>query len=167
MKIKLKKEDLSSVELSWLCIKPMLLAVRGKDLPTKLEMYQQLNQGQQGLFMFFSFHNHASTIEEFYWFSSYYINELKSWSGIKSGVRYYKDTEMVELLDQIELFVLREAKEKSQKVSPTDLETNEELLKEVKGYFNRYKELSINTIDTMNKWIIHNQRDFCETQNDL
>lgn len=35
MKVKLTKQDFQNTQLSWLCIQPMLLAVRGKDLTTK------------------------------------------------------------------------------------------------------------------------------------
>jgi hypothetical protein len=83
MKVKLDPMDYESKSLSWLCIKPMLLAVRGKDFSAKSEMYNQLNEGQKGLYLFYSFHNHTKTLEEFYWFSAYHINELKSWNGIK------------------------------------------------------------------------------------
>jgi hypothetical protein len=164
MKVKLKKEDLLSTQLSWLCVKPMLLAVRGKDLSTKLEMYQQLNEGQKGLYLFYSFHNHADTIAEFYWFSAYYITEIQSWNGIKSGLQYYKDAEMVDLLDQIELLIQRRNKENNigRKVSPTDLETDEGLFNEVKVHFDRYRKLSENTIIQMNIWIINHEEDFFE-----
>ncbi|CAH1211561.1 hypothetical protein [Paenibacillus sp. JJ-223] len=59
MKVALHANELESVELSWLCIKPMLHAVRGKDMQTKLEMYHQLNEAQKGLYLFYSYHNHT------------------------------------------------------------------------------------------------------------
>ncbi|MCR8656233.1 hypothetical protein [Paenibacillus endoradicis] len=164
MKVKLKQEDLQNIQLSWKCIEPMLLAVRGKDFPTKIEMYQKLNEGQKGLYLFYSFHNHANTMAEFYWFSSYYINEVQSWSGIKSGVQYYMDDEMVDLLEQIELIIQQRNQENitERKASPTDLETDEELYNKVKVQFDRYRVLSENTIDLMNQWIINNKKDFID-----
>jgi len=142
----------------------MLLAVRGKDLTTKTEMYQQLNEGQKGIYLFYSFHNHAKTIEEFYWFSSYYILEFRSWNGIKSGVQFFKDAEMFELLEEIEVLIVKRNKDikKGQQVSPTDLEIDNTLLNEVKKYFDRYNEISEKTINHMNQWIINNKNDFFE-----
>lgn len=140
----------------------MLLAVRGKDITTKTEMYQQLNEGQKGLYLFYSFHNHAKTIEEFYWFSSYYILEIQSWSGIKSGVQYFKDFEMVDLLEQMEDLIMQRSEDmnKGQQVSPTDLEKDKGLLNAVTEYFAKYNELSEKTINRMNEWIIDHQEDF-------
>ena len=105
MKVKIKQEELQSINLSWLCVQPMLLSVRGKDLKTKLDMYDQLNEGQKGLFLFYSFHNHTKTMAEFYWFAAYNINELQSWKGIWNGVLYFNDNRMADLLDRIKLFI--------------------------------------------------------------
>lgn len=164
MKVKLSMEDLKNIQLSWKCIEPMLLAVRGKDYPTKIEMYQKLNEGQKGLYLFYSFHNHAKTMAEFYWFSNYYITEIQSWSGIKSGVEFYQDNEMVVLLDQIELFIQQRNQKNNleRKVSPSDLEIDEKLYNEVKVLFDGYRVLSENTIKLMNKWIINHEVDFIE-----
>jgi len=166
MIVKLKKNELQNIQLSWKCIEPMLLAVRGKDYPTKMEMYQKLNEGQKGLYLFYSFHNHANTVAEFYWFSNYYITEIQSWSGIKRGVEFYQDTEMVDLLDQIQSFIRKRNQENNseRKVSPSDLETDEELNFNVKVFFNRYRVLSENTINLMNKWIVNHEEDFIELE---
>lgn len=94
MKAKLMLEDLQSDHLSWLSIQPMLLAVRGKDLSAKLEMYNRLNEGQKGLYLFYSYHNHAKTEAEFYWFSAYHINELQTWGDIKRGLVYFGDVKL-------------------------------------------------------------------------
>ncbi|GGH27328.1 hypothetical protein [Paenibacillus segetis] len=165
MKVNLKEEDLLSTQLSWLCVKPMLLAVRGKDLQTKLEMYQQLNEGQKGIYLFYSFHNHVNSIEEFYWFSGYYIIEIQSWHGIKSGVQYFKDIEMVELLDQIEGLIEKCKKEDGVwQASPSDLERDTDLLQEVKELYEKYKRISGNTISQMNTYIVHNKEEFIEEE---
>lgn len=91
MLTRMKQELLQSENLSWLCIEPMLLAVRGKSPGAKLEMFNQLNEGQQALYLFYAFHNHANTVAEFYWFSSYFIGELLAWKGLKTGVLFSKD----------------------------------------------------------------------------
>lgn len=162
MKVKGKEEDLTSSQLSWLCIQPMLLAVRGKDITAKKEMYQQLNEGQKGLYLFYSFHNHAKSIEEFYWFSGHYILDIHSWGGIKSGVQFFQDLEMVDLLDQIEVLILKQSKVEGQSLSLKDLESDHELSNKISEYFNHYQELSKNTINRMNTWILNNKEDFLE-----
>lgn len=89
MKAKLRPEDVHSKQLSWLCIKPMLVSVRGRDMAAKTEIYRKLHEGQQALFLFYSYHNHTKSLAEFYWFSAYNIIEIKSWNGIKKGMHFF------------------------------------------------------------------------------
>lgn len=163
MKVKIKQEELQSINLSWLCVQPMLLAVRGKDLKTKLEMYNQLNEGQKGIFMFYSFHNHTMTMAEFYWFAAYNINELRSWTGICRGVLYFNDNKMADLLDRIKLFIENRNKLGSQ-ISPSDLDNNKELFNEVSKLYDKYREFSEKTIIRMNEWINANPEKFFEIE---
>lgn len=164
MKVKLNANDLDSNHLSWLCISPMLMAVMGKDLQTKLEMYNRLTEGHKGLFLFYSFHNHAKTIEEFYWFADYNLHELKSWNGIKKGVRYFQDTDMASLLSEIEMFFVHRRAERNKPVSPTDLEENDKLLSDVKMLYEKYVACSNLTISRMNEWIKAHLTDFVEME---
>lgn len=163
MKVKLDPNDIESQNLSCLCIEPMLLAVRGKDLKTKFEMYNQLNEGQKGLYLFYSFHNHTKTLEEFYWFSAYNINELKSWNGIKKGLIYFKDVSLPELLDDIEELIISR-NTLNNPVSPTDLENDNELLNYVKILYDKYIEYSECSIKRMNEWIKANKTEFLEIE---
>ena len=89
MKAEIRKEDIDSHNLSWLCIEPMLLSVRGRNLEAKREVYLQLHEGQQALFLFYSYHNHTRSLAEFYWFSAYNIIELNSWNGIREGMKFF------------------------------------------------------------------------------
>ncbi|TVX96316.1 hypothetical protein [Cohnella terricola] len=161
MKVKLDPKDYESHEISWLCIKPMLIAVRGKDLQTKLEMYNQLNEGQQGLFLFYSFHNHTKTIAEFYWFSAYNINELKSWKGIRKGVLFFKDFKLADRLDEIEKFIASQSK-LNRTISPTDLENDRKLFDEVKILHEKYTKDAELTIQLMNEWVLANKSEFID-----
>ncbi|WP_281888060.1 hypothetical protein [Paenibacillus sp. YYML68] len=161
MKAKINQTELESKLLSWLCIQPMLAAVRGKDLQTKLAMYNQLHEGQKALFLFYSFHNHTKTIAEFYWFSAYNINELQTWKGIRAGVLYFADVSMAELLDEIESLIVTRNKF-NKVISPTDLEVDQHLLNEVKELYDKYMEHAALTIERMNNWIRINQEEFIE-----
>lgn len=163
MKVKLDARDLNSSDLSWLCIQPMLLAVRGKDLQTKLEMYNQLTDAQKGLYLFYSFHNHAKTVEEFYWFADYNIHELRSWKGIKTGVLYFHDVELASLLDDIEQF-LEQRTQSNKPVSPSDLEMDKQLLADVKTLHDKYVLYSELTITRMNEWIRTRLSEFVENE---
>ncbi|WP_410769414.1 hypothetical protein [Fontibacillus sp. BL9] len=161
MKVKIGREDLQSFELSWLCVRPMLHAVRGKDLSVKSEMYNQLNEGQKGLFLFYSFHNHVDKLTAFYWFSAYHINELQSWNGIKSGVLYFGDGKMADLLDEIMQFI-ENCNKTERPITPGDLEHDQETFDKVNRLYDSYIEYSKHTIMRMNEWINANKPDFIE-----
>lgn len=145
MKVKLNQSDLNSFQLSWLCVEPMLLSVLGKSLEAKLEVYHQLNEGQKALYLFYSFHNHTQTLAEFNWFAAYNINELKSWDGIRKGIRYFNDYQMDNLMQEIEEYI---------KNSKTDMELND--------LYTQYKLVSQGTITIMNNYILKHKDDFLE-----
>ncbi|SET94128.1 hypothetical protein [Paenibacillus sp. NFR01] len=163
MKVKLDSSEIASKSLSWLCIKPMLLAVRGKDLSAKADMYNQLNEGQKALYLFYSFHNHTKTLEEFYWFSAYNINELKAWDGIRKGLNYFQARALPELLKDIEIF-FAERKGWNHPISPTDLDNDNELKVKMIALYEKYLNYSEAAISRMNAWIIANRQDFIEEE---
>lgn len=45
LKARVRVEDIHSKQLSWLCIEPMLVSVRGRDMTAKTEIYRQLHEG--------------------------------------------------------------------------------------------------------------------------
>ncbi|AOZ91003.1 hypothetical protein [Paenibacillus crassostreae] len=161
MRVKLNPIDIESQSLSWLCIKPMLLAVRGKDLSAKSDMYNQLNEGQKGLYLFYSFHNHTKTLEEFYWFSAYNINELKSWNGIKKGLNYFKNIALSEVLEDIEILIAEQNRLKKT-VNQRDLENDKRLMNDVIALYDKYIDCSETSINRMNDWIKANRTEFIE-----
>lgn len=167
MKASLTQEELLSDQLSWLCIRPMLLAVRGMDLEAKLEMYRGLAEGQQALYLFYAYHNHAGTPEELYWFASYYVIEIRSWSGIIGSVRYFGCEEFAELLERVEEVVARKHREDGEWRSmalPSDLENDERLRAEVLTLFDQYRALSSRAIQRMNEWVLEHPDDYLGTR---
>jgi len=156
MRAELTNDALESNALSWLCVEPMLLSVRGKSMTLKQEVYNQLNEGQQALYMFYAFHNHVKTIPEFYWYSAYYIDELKAWGHIKNGVRFFNDLSMVSLLEKMEL--LLGSRNREAKLS--DLEIDKELYESVREMFEQYQIFVQSTINKMNEYVRTHQDDF-------
>lgn len=161
MKVALNANELESVELSWLCIKPMLHAVRGKDMQTKLEMYHQLNEAQKGLYLFYSYHNHTDTSMEFYWFSAHHINELKSWERIRQAMLFFKADALIEVLDEIQRFI-QERSMLNKTISPMDLERDSFLLNEVNQLHEKYSRCSAIAIQQMNEYILDHRAEFLE-----
>ncbi|MDQ0721848.1 hypothetical protein QF049_003109 [Paenibacillus sp. W4I10] len=164
MKAKLRSEDIHSKQLTWLCIKPMLVSVRGRDMAAKTEIYRQLHEGQQALFLFYSYHNHTKSLAEFYWFSAYNIIEIKSWNGIKNGMRYFNQNEMVDLLDDIERLITSKNKvgDTWREVLPTDLEKDTILLQRTEELYAKYQSKAQEVISHMNEMIRQNQEMYLE-----
>lgn len=164
MKVNIKTEDLSSEQLSWLCIQPMLISVRGKDVAAKVEVYRQLHEGQQAIFLFYSYHNHTKSLTEFYWFSAYNIIDIKSWNGIKNGMRYFNQNEMVTLLDDIERLITDTNKvgDTWREVLPTDLDKNPILLQRTEELYLKYQVAAQEAISHMNEMIRQNQEMYVE-----
>lgn len=161
MKAAITTNELASPELSWLCIQPMLSAVRGKDLKVKREMYDRLNEGQQALYLFYSFHNHTQTAAEFYWFAAYNIHELHAWKGIRQSVLYFQDGELGGLLEEMES-VLVKAGERYKPASPSDLEQDPELADTIMQLYACYRGCAEQTIRRMNVWVLAHQNSFLE-----
>src|ERR1700748_91384 len=58
----------------------------------KKKFYEQLTEGQRALFMFYAYYNHVSkSLIEFYWWSAYFMAQPRSWSAIKTGIKYFDD----------------------------------------------------------------------------
>ena len=164
MKARLRPEDIHSKQLSWLCIEPMIVSVRGKDMKAKTELYGQLNEGQKALFLFYSYHNHTRSLAEFYWFSAYNITQIKSWTGIKKGMRFFHLDEMVNVLDQIECLITdyNRVDEAWLEVLPTDLEKDPILLQRTEALYATYQTVAEEAITHMNEMILQNQEMYLE-----
>lgn len=164
MKASVRAEDIHSKQLSWLCIEPMLVSVRGRDMAAKTEIYRQLHEGQQALFLFYSYHNHTKSLAEFYWFSAYNIIEIKSWNGIKNGMRFFHLDEMVNVLDQIECLITdhNRVDEAWREVLPTDLEKDPILLQRTEALYATYQTVAEEAITHMNEMILQNQEMYLE-----
>ncbi|MFP4977310.1 hypothetical protein ACE6ED_18035 [Paenibacillus sp. CN-4] len=162
MRVKLPAEALNGPDLSWLCIKPMLTAVRGRDVAAKADMYRQLNEGQQALFLFYAYHNHVDSPEALYWFTAYYMDELQGWNGILQSVRLFGDDDLAELLTEVERTVRDGAGQRQPGVpaSPTDLERSPGLADEMGRLYEQYRALSAGIVVRMNRRVMEHAEDF-------
>ncbi|MNN22413.1 hypothetical protein D3C81_1357700 [compost metagenome] len=100
--------SLDKQSISWQCVQPLTMQVRGKSLEMKQLVVDQLNEAQLSTFMFYVYHNHIGSAAELYWFTQYYITDVKAWPTIKAGVRFYTDQTMTDLLDEIEGIVVQQ-----------------------------------------------------------
>lgn len=163
MRVSLKERELENAKLSWLCIEDTLTSLRGKDQAAKLDAYKELNEGQKGLYMFYAFHNHTKTLAEFYWFSSYFITELKGWAALKDGVSFYRQEKYIAICDEMEKLV--QAKNRLEdgtwrQALASDLDEDEQLLSETSAIYERYIPIANEAIASMNAYIREHSEDF-------
>lgn len=165
MRIRLKQEQLAQDNLSWLCIEPMLLMSRGKSITSKSDLYLQLNDGQKALYLFYAYHNHTKSIAEFYWFATYFIGELKAWNGLKIGMRFYENYEMLNLYEELELLIESTNRREDgtwREASPSDLDNNKKLKDPLNKLYIKYNSITENTINQMNTYIRNQKEQFLE-----
>ncbi|MEI6102306.1 MAG: hypothetical protein WCP73_10760 [Eubacteriales bacterium] len=80
-----------------------MLQARGKDPETKSRVLKQLNDGQRALFLFQVLYGHAHNgTAQFFGYLSYLTDQLDMWTALKSAMKYFGDTEMVNLIAKME-----------------------------------------------------------------
>jgi hypothetical protein len=134
----------------------VLNSVKGKSINVKSDVYRQLNDGQKALFMFYAYHNHTLGVEEFYWFTNYYIYELRAWEAIKSVIRFFDDQKMHDLLERIEAtFTLKLGSPEKQGngFATTDLMHDASLFEAVNQLFSDYHVHAARTVQSMNLYV--------------
>ncbi|OAB38391.1 hypothetical protein [Paenibacillus glacialis] len=165
MLTKIKEEELMYDNIAWICIMPFILKIQGKSMETKFDLYWKLNDGQRGLYMFYSYHNHTKSIFEFFWFAFYFMSEVRSWIGLKNGMSFFNEPEIINIYEELETLI--ESKYKSVdgtwlKASPSDIEKDKELFVSVNKLYIRYNTQVPHTIKEMNSYIRNHKEEFIE-----
>jgi hypothetical protein len=116
-------QRLGDEELIRACVEPIIRKARGKDPETKAKVVAGLNSGQRALFFFQVLYGHAGNgIPQFFEQISYLADQLDLWAALKSGIRYFDDTEMLELLEQMETAYHEAAKQSETTIAPNELD---------------------------------------------
>ncbi|WP_209864232.1 hypothetical protein [Paenibacillus shirakamiensis] len=102
-------QELSDEELTQALFGPMIHRYKEEQLLGHdfMDIYQQMTKGQQAFFVFQTYYIHASSsLTEFYWWSVYYVAERGRWKGLLSGLNYFGEDELVQILQQVEQILL-------------------------------------------------------------
>lgn len=111
MLIEINKQaiDLTAADLGQQCFKPLIdfykkgMSNATDIAPYKEHFYEQLSHGQQALFVFYTYFNHASkSLLEFYWWSAYYYAQPKSWLALKASANYFENEPVRAIFEKIE-----------------------------------------------------------------
>lgn len=104
-------ELLTQEELCNACFSPLIQAYKASmaaqmsnsDTEIKEQFYSKLTVGQKSLFSFYVYYNHAiKSLEEFYWWSAYFLAQPPVWSAIKAAFNYFEDERMLKLFERVE-----------------------------------------------------------------
>ncbi|MNW37432.1 hypothetical protein D3C74_144740 [compost metagenome] len=156
---------LDKQSISWQCVQPLTMQVRGQNFEVKQALVDQLNEAQLSTFMFYVYHNHIGSAAELYWFTQYYITDIKAWPAIKAGVRFYSDQVMSDILEEAEgIVVQRNQKEDGSwcEAKPSDLEQDEGLSRAIQAVYDKYVTVSPRLIETMNAYVSQHLNEFIE-----
>ena len=143
-------QALNIKELSWECIKPVVMQIRGKNHSIKSNAYLQLNNGQKSLFSFHVYYNHAiKSPDDFYYWTNHFI-ELNFFNEIINGAKYFGDEPFLSLLQLVEKRMLSN---KQNNKGPMDSVVQDEM-------FHKFKETSDIHITMMGNYIRKHPLDF-------
>lgn len=168
MLVKLSFDEFMSLDshsISWKCIEPITMQVRGKSFEERQKILQPLNKAQLATFMFYVYHNHINSIEEMYWFTQYYLSDIKIWPSIKASVRFYEDQELFTILEEVEhIVVSRNQLEDGnyKEARPSDLEGDAELATAIQAIYYKYVESAPRLISRMNTYVTQHLPEFIE-----
>lgn len=96
-------ESLDSPALGQACVAPFIAQIRGQDVAIKSQVYAQLGPGQRALLMFWVFFGHARPgVRHFYAAIAYLLPHVDLWTAIKTGLGFFQDHAMLELVREIE-----------------------------------------------------------------
>ncbi|MEH6943653.1 hypothetical protein [Bacillus sp. JJ722] len=177
MLIAMKKQEfdlLTANDLSQGCFVPLIkiykrrVAEQSIDDPAHIKemFYKQLNKGQQALFMFYTYYNHASKSPvEFYWWSAYFMAQRKSWSAIKSSAIFFEDESLLQLLEMIEIELKRYNHPETLEyftITRDELNQNHELQASIYKLHSIFDTTTPLTIRQINKYIEKNLKEFVQ-----
>ncbi|BCY17345.1 hypothetical protein hrd7_11940 [Leptolinea sp. HRD-7] len=97
------EDDFAEIsKLSWECISPVIMTVRGKNPDIKNDAYRTLNEGQKAVFSFHVYYDHAKKDpESFVYWSRLYL-QMNFFGEIKKGALYFANQDYANLLAEIE-----------------------------------------------------------------
>ncbi|MFT4413033.1 hypothetical protein ACLM5H_04140 [Fredinandcohnia humi] len=164
---KINKADLERLRVSergWKCIEPFLISVRGKDTETKLAVYKQLNRGQQALYMFYAYFNHAkNSLEEFYWWSQFFQGQPSSWQAIKGSLHYFGLIEMLTIFDETGEMLTKIKKHYNREVSFKELtEDGASSLEDISRLFTSYTAYSEKSLLAIGEYVSNHSTEFIQ-----
>ncbi|MBO9130729.1 hypothetical protein [Bacillus sp. 165] len=156
-------DSLDDDSLGQACFKPIIEAYKiEQTLGNDSKVYEKLTAGQQALFMFRVYFNHVrKSLADFHWWNSYFMAKPERWLGIKEGLCYFGDRDMLHLLERIE-----GALQCADNLSDFDvtyrnnIEDDAELAFSLKPLQDAFHKMIPITVQRIGEYIRHHQNEF-------
>ncbi|WP_054940973.1 hypothetical protein [Paenibacillus ihuae] len=159
-------QTLSDERLGRHCMEPAFALIRGKSPEVKAEVIAQLSRGQKALCMFRVFFDHAhKSAAEYYAWISYMLDTPGYWNGVQEGLLFFEDTAMILLLEETRrMLELRNNRLGLQwsEAAFKDMEQDLELARQIRGLYERFGQLSGQSLANIAAYIRTHPEEFVE-----
>ena len=102
----MKQEEfdlLDDESMIWFCVEPILKKTGKKDAAARTSALSELNDAQRSLFLFQLLYGYAGHgLKELYSQIEYLAEIADIWSGIKTGMQYFGDLDMLAVVSAME-----------------------------------------------------------------
>lgn len=170
--VAMTKQDFDSMDnerLTWACVEPTLLQIRGKNMTVKAQALAQLTKAQQALCMFRVLYDHAkNSASEYYSWISYLLDNASYWTGVMGGLRFYGDTTMLQLLDDTKQILEQRNQKLGFKLSDAtlnDLEEDHELANTISLLYELFLKIASDSMKHISMFIRSNPQEFVVIEN--
>ncbi|NOU98850.1 hypothetical protein [Paenibacillus planticolens] len=166
-------EALADGAIEVACVDPIIKAykdilTRGGDF--KSGLFKELSRGQQALFVFRAYYNHAlKSVADFYWWSAYFIAQPERWAGLKNGLHFFGDHAALHVLESMEKILHQRNHAmclENFKVSFNDLNNDPELMTSITPLYDDLCQTSLKTHQIIGSFIRNNPHDFVHIEMD-
>ncbi|WP_236343293.1 hypothetical protein [Paenibacillus plantiphilus] len=171
----MKRNEFETMEdqtLCSACFAPLIsafknLRVSGGD---ERAFYGSLTDGQQALFMFRIYYDHAiQSPEELYWRSAYYHAQPAIWSSLKNTLPLIGELGILQLVEEIEGFLVGRDYARSLDcfdATVQDLEHDPELLSSFNAFYGRLQLVTSSSFTSLAGYIRTHANDFMQLTNE-
>jgi hypothetical protein len=146
-------------ELGAACFAPIVPLIRAKSAQAKQDVYRELTRGQQGLFMFHVYVDHAKySAEQFYWWTAHYAAQPDAWTELREGLNAFGAVALAELLEETKAAL----KHPIGDVAPGDLDKDEALSESIHTLYSAFLRSASDAAARIGRAIRSNPTDFVE-----
>ncbi|MCR8842857.1 hypothetical protein NQ117_04120 [Paenibacillus sp. SC116] len=154
------------------CFQPLIQAFKQVRITNGDEaaFYEELTLGQQTLFMFRVYYDHAIVSrEDLYWWSAYFYAQPRKWSALKQGIEYFDAKEILRIFTNIESLLATKAYPRHLDdfiYTMKDLELDSSLMTAFDAYYIDFQHYAVLAIQHAAQYIRSNQNDFVQLTSD-